>query len=167
MGRLWQWRSFPTPMLLSRLVGPLFRTFYRALLTPQVEMLLHEPSGAVHAIATFNLARARAASDPIAVITIGLLGTRKRSLLWHSRTTKERCLGEVDANLDLFGENILFGLLLRRPTTRADRQPYLTRAIEAGDIEFVFEPTCGLSGFVVGRGVRVSWTTDRGARTDG
>jgi hypothetical protein len=73
----------------------------------------------------------------------------------------------VDANLDLFGENILFGLLLRRPTIRADRQPYLTHAIETGDIEFVFEPTCGLSGFVVGRGVRVTWTKDRGARTDG
>lgn len=73
----------------------------------------------------------------------------------------------IDANLDFFGGNILFGLMLRRPAARPDRQPYLTRPIEAGDIEFEFEPTCGLSGFVVGRGVRVSWTKDRRARTDG
>ena len=71
----------------------------------------------------------------------------------------------IDASLDLFGNNILFGLLLRRPTVRGDRQPYLTRKIDAGDIEFEFEPTCGLSGFVVGRGVCVKWAKSRRAKT--
>lgn len=70
----------------------------------------------------------------------------------------------IDAYLDLFGNNILFALFLRRPAARIDRDPYRTRRIDAGDIEFEFESTCGLSGFVVGRGVRVSWTKNLRAR---
>jgi hypothetical protein len=64
----------------------------------------------------------------------------------------------IDANLDLFGENILFALLLRRPTPRPDRHGWLTRTSVDGDIEFGFEATCGLQGFIVARDVSVRWT---------
>lgn len=69
----------------------------------------------------------------------------------------------VDANLDLFGENILFSLLLRRPPARPDRRNWLTRTVAEGDIEFDFEPTCGLGGFLIGRDVSVRCSRDRRA----
>ena len=64
----------------------------------------------------------------------------------------------IDASLDLFNQNILFGLKLRRPTDRPDRRNYLPRAVADSDIEFEFEPTCGVYGFIIGRDVSVRWT---------
>ena len=69
----------------------------------------------------------------------------------------------IDANLDSFGQNILFSLMLRHPVRRPERQNYRTREILEGDVEFDFDATCGISGFVVGRNLSVRWTKDRRA----
>lgn len=71
----------------------------------------------------------------------------------------------IDASLNFFGDNILFGLRLRPPMDGFDRRGHLSRPIEPGDIEIGFEATAGLSGFVVGRGVSVRWSKDRRARS--
>ena len=70
----------------------------------------------------------------------------------------------IDLNLDFYGENILFGLLLRPPIVRGDRSNNFTRPLVEGDIEFQFEPTCGVGGYLIGREVSVRWTKNRRAR---
>jgi len=73
----------------------------------------------------------------------------------------------IDADLDHFGkQNILLYLRLRPATERPERRNYHSK-IEPGDLEFAFESSVGLDGFLVARGASVTWTKDRLARKAG
>jgi hypothetical protein len=62
----------------------------------------------------------------------------------------------LDMNLDYFRDNIMFEMLLRRPTVRPERTNYL-HAFAHGDLEFEFRPSFGMQGFLVARGVSLHW----------
>lgn len=62
----------------------------------------------------------------------------------------------LDMNLDYFRDNIMFEMLLRRPTVRLERTNYLD-AFAHGDLEFEFRPSFGMQGFLVARGVSLHW----------
>jgi hypothetical protein len=63
----------------------------------------------------------------------------------------------LDLNLDFFQGNILYELLLRRPTLRPDRVNYFRDAPVTTDLEFGLDSTWGVDGFLVARGVKVRW----------
>jgi len=63
----------------------------------------------------------------------------------------------LDLNLDFFQGNILFELLLRRPTLRRDRVNYFRDPPMTTDLEFGLDSTWGVGGFLVARGVQVRW----------
>lgn len=59
-------------------------------------------------------------------------------------------------------QNVLYDLWLRPATVRSDRQPHQWRSVQEGDIEIELEPTYGIGGIIIGRGLEVEWSKGRG-----
>lgn len=70
----------------------------------------------------------------------------------------------LDADLDFFGtQNVVGDLFVRPAQDRPDRRNHIHK-LKPGDLEIEIDPSVGLGGIIVCRGLSLTWSKDRLAR---